>query len=242
VDPVSLQHSDVIDPESLDGVAADVFPDYLRRELEAGERSFVLLPLFFGQSRALTSFIPDQKSLLEDEFGVFELRLASPLYPLPEVDYGLGQILLQQINRACDRLKSTTGHNAERVVLVDHGSPVEAVNRVRHSIAEQLQSQLNLPLDQACMERRPGVEYDFNGELLADWLRRQAVAGVRRVVISMLFLLPGRHAGPGGDVASICQSVVDDYPGLQIEITPLVAQAPQLIDLLERRLHQALEA
>jgi sirohydrochlorin ferrochelatase len=240
VDPVSMQHSDAIDPVELDGMPAEVLPAYLRRELDAGVRRFILLPLFFGVSRALTSYVPEHKAQLEQEFGVFDLELAPVLHPRPDPEFSIAQIVLRQIERARQTVLSNSGQSAQRAVLVDHGTPVERVNKVRREVADWLQPRLDLPLDQACMERREGAEYDFNGELLEDWLRRQAADGVRRVVVSMLFLLPGRHAGPGGDVVEICQSVVDDYPDLQFEITPLVAENEGIVDVLEQRLRQVL--
>ena len=51
------------------------------------------------------------------------------------------------------------------------------------------------------MERREGAEYDFNEPQL-----ESAVVGKGEavpVVVALLFLQPGRHAGPGGDVKSI---------------------------------------
>jgi hypothetical protein len=51
------------------------------------------------------------------------------------------------------------------------------------------------------MERRPGPAYAFNEPLLERLLRAPFDAGL--VVVGMLFLSPGRHAGQG-DVAAIC--------------------------------------
>ena len=91
------------------------------------------------------------------------------------------------------------------------------------------------------MERREGAKYDFNGDLLEHWLIKQAQQGVRCVVVSMLFLLPGRHAGTGGDIAEICTGVQAQYPDLKIAITPLVGESSGLVDLLQHRLNAALQ-
>ena len=56
--PVSLQHSDSVPPEQLDGTPAQTLERFLRIRLGEGQREFLLLPLFFGMSRALTSAVP----------------------------------------------------------------------------------------------------------------------------------------------------------------------------------------
>ncbi len=232
VDAVSLQHADAIDTADLDGQPAQVLLHYLRQKLQAGQRDFVIVPLFFGVSRALTSFVPEQKTVLEHEFGTFQLDLAEVLYPMPEGDAGLVEIVLDNI----DRCRTDQAPTAQRVVLVDHGSPVKKVNDVRQSIAQALQARLDLPLEQACMERRPGSEYDFNGELLEDWLHQQAKAGINSVIVAMLFLLPGRHAGAQGDVEQIIERVMAAHPGFTVTLTRLVGENPKLVDLLCQRL------
>ena len=232
VDAVSLHHANAIDPAELDGRPAEVLLHYLYQHLQAEQREFVILPLFFGLSRALTSFVPEQQALLEHEFGPFRLDLAEVLYPMPEGDAGLVDIVFDNI-QSCRADRAAT---ARRAVLVDHGSPVKKVSDVRQSIARALQAQLDLPLDQACMERRPGSEYDFNGELLADWLHRQAEDGVQDVVVAMLFLLPGRHAGAEGDIEQIIRRVMEAHPGFNVTLTRLVGENEKLVDLLHQRL------
>ena len=59
------------------------------------------------------------------------------------------------------------------------------------------------------MERRPDPKYDFNDPLLENLLEKWMDAGVKEVILSQFFLLPGRHAGPGGDLAQICQPFID---------------------------------
>ena len=83
------------------------------------------------------------------------------------------------------------------VLLCDHGSPIKEVTRCRDQLAAALRRKLGLTAAElvACsMERREGAEYAFNEPLLQDALTRTR----GDVVILMLFLLPGRHAGPDG--------------------------------------------
>jgi len=231
---VSLQHADAIEPEQLNNIPASTFYSFLQQQLKQGNREFVVLPLFFGLSRALTSFIPEQVALLEEEFGAFSLKLADVIFPLPEGEERLAKILHD------NTLASSNNKNRvkENIVLVDHGSPVEKITEVRKQVALKLNSLLDdhVQVDQACMERRAGREYDFNGHLLEDYLKEQAAKGNHSIIVAMLFFLPGRHAGECGDIQEICDNVISDYPQLQITITPLISEHEDLIAILHDRL------
>lgn len=243
VHPVSLQHSDKIDPARLNNEVAQVLYDFLDERLLHGVREFVALPLFFGESRALTSFIPDQLRKLKVIHGEFCFRLGQTLYPLPEGDTDLVRILHDHILQTARRHRVDVGH----VVLVEHGSPSPQVNEVRRHLAERLRWTLALDgnrvsVGQAVMERREGKEYDFNGDLLKYWLQARAQAGATNIIVAMLFSLPGRHAGKEGDIARICKAVTSCYSGLEILITPLVGEHPVLVDILESRLNAVLKS
>lgn len=241
--PVSLQHASAIPAEALGGTKAIIFVDFLRQKLTEGERVFRVLPLFFGNSRALTGFIPEQQALLVVEFGVFELTIADVLYPLPIGDARLAEIVYANIQQ-------TAQNNAlplQNIVLVDHGSPLPQVTQVRKGVTEAVQAKLNyvsnvsdsasdIELAQTAMERRVGRKYDFNGILLEDWLIDKAKQGEQSAIVALLFLLPGRHAGEEGDIVTICASVMQHYPDFTIAISPLVGEHAILLDILHERL------
>jgi len=130
------------------------------------------------------------------------------------------------------------------VALVDHGSPVAVVTAVRNELAQQLAGLLGsrvAAVAPASMERRAGPEYDFVKPLLADLLATRPW-NTGRVIVAMQFLLPGRHAGPAGDVAEICRAAEAASPGLRTVMTKLVAEHPLLIDLLADRWRAAVSA
>lgn len=240
IHPVSLQHADRVAAAALDGRPAQVLAPALRALLDAGEREFVVLPLFFGRSRALTSFIPQQAAELASEFGPFELRQAEVLVPLPQGEPRLAQILADHV-AACSRALAT---QATRVVVVDHGSPLPEVTAVRARVTMDLRGHLpaGVAIGQAVMERRQGSEYDFNGQLLGELLDSCADPGRdTAVVLAMMFLSPGRHAGAGGDIEQICAEAMARHPRLQVAISPLVGEHPLLLDILHDRLRAALE-
>lgn len=234
IHPVSLQHADRIEPVQLDGLPAQVFPSFMAQQLGAGEREFILLPLFFGNSKALTKFVPDEVETLNQQFGDFKLEIAQVVYPLPEGEPLLSEIIYDHIARTAEK-----SHLPLRnIVLVDHGSPVPRVTEVRKHLANSVQKRLpaDVILEQAVMERREGPEYDFNGQLLENWLLDKAAAGESSALVIMMFFLPGRHAGEHGDVVEICNRVKQAYPDFTIEMSPLISQHTRFLNLLENRL------
>ena len=89
------------------------------------------------------------------------------------------------------------------------------------------------------MERREGEQYDFNGVLLESWLRKKAQSGEKSAVVILLFFLPGRHAGTGGDIVEICEGIMQEYPDFKIAISPLISEHELLMPILHSRLLSA---
>lgn len=82
------------------------------------------------------------------------------------------------------------------------------------------------------MERRDGSEYDFNEPLLERLVGAIPPFDMGEVIVAMAFCLPGRHAGPGGDVAEILATARERNPGLHTLTTPLLATQPLVLELL----------
>lgn len=238
IQPVSLAHSDQVPSDRLDGSPAATLEPWLRSRLLAGGGRFLILPLFFGLSAALTEGIPALATRLEAELGPFALDLAPPLCPLPQGEPRLTAILL-------DRLATTareTGQEPRRLIMVDHGSPSPQVNATRRWLAADLKARLSggVRLEEAAMERRPGAQYDFNGDLLIEVLRRLGREDAKTPVFVLpVFLFAGRHAGPGGDLAEIRATVQAECPDLAIHLAGLVGDHPGLIDILASRYREA---
>ena len=240
---VSLKHSDRISADDvknkLDGIKARVFTEFMTEQLIADKREFILIPLFFGKSRALTSFVPDEKTNLEKQFGAFKLNMTDVLYPLPEGETALIEILYEHAILAA---KGNTNEALKNLVLVDHGSPIPTVTAVRQHMASSLNAKLpvDVNIHQAAMERRQGKEYDFNGELLEDYLSRLAESGETQATVLLQFLLAGTHAGPNGDIVQICNAVMAGHPNFKVSISPLISQNEKLLRCLAQRLSQHL--
>jgi len=239
VHPVSLMHADKVSVDALEGCPADTFEPFLRARALAGERRFLILPLFFGPSRALSAFVPEKAEQIGADFGPLSLRIADILCPLPHGEPRLAEILLDNLLHCAKE----TEFLPKRIVLVDHGSPIPAVTTVRRSLAADLRQCLGtgVRVDEAVMERRTGVEYDFNGDLLENLLRQLAEEDRNTpVILSMLFMFAGRHAGPNGDIERIYRTVEREFPGFRVHQGPLVSDHPRLVDILQSRLEAAL--
>ena len=111
------------------------------------------------------------------------------------------------------------------------------------------------------MERRPAAAYDFNEptleRLLDGMAARLCDAGggdgatdarpPAHVIVAMMFMLPGKHAGAGGDVATII-STAEERSGratgggaaLCGAMTPPLAEHPLIEDVLVDRLHEGM--
>ncbi|MBI2513064.1 MAG: cobalamin biosynthesis protein CbiX [Opitutae bacterium] len=227
VEAVSLLHSSGIVAEKLGGVPAEIFEPALGRRLAGGTRDFLVVPLFFGPSRALTEYLPQRVAKLKTRAPDLRVRLAPVLFD--ETDARLAEMLADHVRAAAADLPAPW-----RVALVDHGSPVPEVTAVRDALASRL-AQIFGPAARVtgcCMERRLGAEFDFNGALLGEMLA-QETGGT--VTVAMQFLLPGRHAGADGDVAKICAQAEAANPRLRTRLTPLVAEHPRLIEILADR-------
>ena len=233
VTPVSLLHSTGVSTPALGDVAAEILEPALELRLMQGKMDFLIVPLFFGPSGALTDYMPKRIAHLRESFPDLSVKLAPVLFQ-PDDDR-LARIL-------ADQVRAQLREETRRVAMVDHGSPVRAVAEARDQLAVQLQKLLGpaFTVAAASMERREGVEYDFCEPLLANLLRKPEWSH-GDVIVAMQFLLPGRHAGPSGDVAQICDDAEAASGGkLHVYQTGLVAEHPLLVQILADRWRRGL--
>jgi sirohydrochlorin ferrochelatase len=207
----------------------------LRELLAAGQHDFICLPLFLGPSLAIADYLPQVVNELSGEHPELKVRIASVLAgeDLDAPDPRLAQMLADQI-RALQASPDT------KLALVDHGTPIIEVNRVRNAVAQQLACELGVTVVLPCsMERREGKAYAFNDPLLEKLGSIDDFVG-GRLILAMFFLLPGRHAGEGGDVAKICEGLIAEGTFEEIQNTPLLGEHPMLIEILEDRLREVM--
>lgn len=233
VQPVSVLHSDKVDAAQLDGIRAYNFTSRVRLDLSQGVRKFYVLPLFFGPNRALTDYLPTQFKKNVSGYPDAKLLMAPPLAGREAVpDLRIAEALADRIETSIDKYELST----PAVAVVDHGSPVRSVTDVRDGVTRQLREMagaLYRAVEPSSMERRPEPEYDFNEPLL-DTLLCRPPFDQGDVVVAQMFLLPGRHAGPDGDIHNICREA--EYPGPhRIYRTDLLADHPLILKILEDR-------
>lgn len=230
----SLLHSNRVDAAELGGQPAVVLERQIRGAMAAGERRFGILPFFLGPTGALTRYLPERLAFLREHVGAVEVERAPFLYR------GQGEELACLLE---DRVRETMREarlERPRVALVDHGSPLPEVAAVRNVLAASLRDRLGEQVETvapASMERRDGVEYAFNEPLLEHLLREEGW-NTSTVVVAMLFLSPGRHAGEDGDVAQICAAAQAEHPELRCYRTELLGTHAGIAGILVRRLQQ----
>jgi sirohydrochlorin ferrochelatase len=230
VKAVSLLHSHKISTEALQGIPATIVKRQMREDLAAGHRHFILLPLFLGPSRALSDYLPEVLKELKLESGDFTATIADPLAgeSVSKPDSRLAAML-------ADRVYSVDPEGTMQVALVDHGTPAPEVNTLRNSVAAQISTLLGRPVVAASMERREGPEFAFNEPLLENL---DALPEMHDGVLlaAMFFLLPGRHAGDGGDVSQIGEALVERGAFAQVARTELLGGHPLVLEILADRL------
>jgi len=86
------------------------------------------------------------------------------------------------------------------------------------------------------MERREGDQYSFNEPLLEGLLLKWGQEGSREVVVALFFLLSGRHAGEGGDLAKICENASSLFPQMKIYQTNPLAEHDIVFSILKEKL------
>jgi sirohydrochlorin ferrochelatase len=242
VEPVSLAHSTRVAPEALESVPAELFVEGLDRVLREGAREIVVLPLFIGPSHAIVRHVPALIAERSARYPDARIVLASSL-AMPG-DTRLAQILAENIRA---QLRSGAAENSParpvKIAIVDHGSPSRAVTEVRDTVTERVRALLgDEPVEVAAcsMERRAGPEFEFNEPLLANLLAREGWPDAP-LIVALMFIAPGKHAGPEGDVARIVAQTRGGAMG-GVRFTPVMGTHPLLVEILVDRVNTASRA
>jgi len=172
-----------------------------------------------------------------------EIKVAAPLsgWDVHKPDERLALVLKELIEQCWANAK----RSFKNIVLVDHGSPIEKMAILRNSIAEKVGTLLkdgcvNATVTACSMEKREGDAFSFNDPLLEtipDYLNLEATEDL---LVAMFFLMPGRHAGEGGDVETILSNLCQNQRIRSFCKTDLIASHPMIMDILADRVRSLL--
>lgn len=265
VHPVSLLHSSDIAPNELDGEPARTLEQFLNQQAEQGERDFFIVPLFFGPSRAIDLFLPNILKSIDVRHGALNARVAPVLCPLPEGEPRLVDILeanardaIEQHNlRPSQIMLVDHGSPMPAVTAVRHWLAAGLAQRfagelrVTEAVMERRPDRqydfngtlLEEALEAAAPKTKPTTGEFWTGKLSNEETpvgnNQQGKQGERApadIVLAMQFVSPGRHAGPGGDIGDIVNSVANRQPGLRIVASRLISDHPLFSDILQDRI------
>jgi len=239
VDAVSWKHSDQIPSPELGGKPAWTLRTWVLAQLENGQSEFLFVPFFISAQGAIGSALRADLDSLNDTLvrcgkEGFKARFTAGPGAGPE----LGRFVAARVKAAAGRL----GPSQPAVIVVDHGGPSRISAHLRDAIAREVTELLGPagpPVVAASMESPDGPEFAFNRPLLNETLATPPFDD-GDVIIAPLFLLPGRHAGPGGDLATIARSAESRKPGLRCHFTGLLGSHPGMPALLAESVRGAL--
>ena len=232
--PISLLHSSKVDPQLLDGIKAETMAGFLAGPIAQSSNELRIIPLFFGPSRALTDWLPEKLEQWKSEKDGRTFRILDCLHQPGEtrLAVALEDLCIQAIEN--NKLKKPF------LALVDHGTPVFDVHRVREEVGDQLNKRMAERISgfSTCsMERRDGDKYDFNEPLLENLLAEKKEE-YEEMLVAQLFLSPGRHAGEGGDLDRICSSFADSSTSHRLIRTDLLGTHPSVLEILLERIER----
>ncbi len=247
VHPVSWKHSDRIALSELDGDApGTTLAPFIRAQLARGERQFVFIPFFISAQGAIGSALRSELEALQREHSAtpFEFTFTRGL-----ADAGvIPQIVASRVRETIEAA------SLERppVIVVDHGGPAPKSAALRNQLADDVRALLGIEAASVTAASMEGGEHPHNHPLLAESLAALATAelnsgsspnthGTLNVVVALLFLSPGRHAGAGGDIAQICGAAETAHPTLLCDLTDLVGTHPLAATALVAALRDTLD-
>lgn len=223
VHPVSWKHSDRMPLAALDGdLPGTTLAPFVRSQLARGERHFIFAPFFISAQGAIGSALRSDLEKLQHEHAEtpFTFTFTTGL-----ADAGvIAQIVAARVRETID----VASLDHPPVLVVDHGGPSPASAALRDRLAGEVRALLGSEVVSVTAASMEGGAHAHNHPLLADALVGVSALGPAPtrahtdVAVALLFLSPGRHAGPGGDIAQICGAAEASNPSLCCHLTDLV--------------------
>ncbi|HEY3755040.1 MAG TPA: hypothetical protein VGL42_02710 [Opitutaceae bacterium] len=190
VEAVSWKHSDrAFLPDKS---RAPVLKTWVQGGRAEGVTDFIFIPCFISPEGAIAGSL---RSDLE-ELGI-SYSFTDGLSPAV-----LGLIVAERVRAVIAAQRLTR----PEVIVVDHGGPAPISGRVRNAVAAHAVRELGASVSRvvaASMETPETGDHPHNLPLFGTAL--QSIAA-EAAIVAPLFLAPGRHAGPDGDLERIAKS------------------------------------
>jgi len=245
VHAVSWKHSDRIPVEQLtaDSAASTNAPTpawtlapFVRAMTALGQREFLFVPFFISAQGAIGSALRRDLEKLQTERPQqsFEFSFTAGLAASGVIPEIVAQRILSTLETHA--LPASTP-----VIVVDHGGPSPTSAALRNELAAAVSALLTGKTGPVVAASMEGEEHAHNHPVMADQLATPGF-NAGEVVIAPLFLSPGRHAGPEGDLAQIAHEAEDRLAlrSLRCHFTELVGTHPLAVDTLAHALRDTL--
>jgi sirohydrochlorin ferrochelatase len=231
VHAVSWKHSNRIRPDLLEGQPAWTLTPWVSAQVDRGEHDLVFIPFFVSAQGAIGSALRLDLEQLQSALGGFRFAFTAGLAAHGTL-----------VRIVVDRIRATIAAaqlQQPPVIVVDHGGPSAASAALRDAVAADVARELRAEIGALTAASLEGEGYTHNRPLFVDAL---ASPGFDRgdVVVAPLFLAPGRHAGPKGDLAEIVAEAEDRSAPLRCHFTALVGNHPLVLDVLADALSSTL--
>ncbi|KDO33283.1 hypothetical protein SPRG_19399 [Saprolegnia parasitica CBS 223.65] len=241
--PSSCVLSNTIPIQQLDDVPAVLLQDAVAgvvADPSTAATKFVVLPVFIGNSDALTDFIPS----IVSAFTGHRFTIARCLVDISKPsENGIAKILASKVRGAIADHRGVFEKKDIRVIVVDRGTTNHEVHLSRDLIGSQLTKLLGGAVEKvhtASMERVDEPQYDFNEPLLSHAFETYKISS-GLVVLALLFLTSGRHAVPGGDIEHVVAATKAAHPNLEVAVTAPIGSHPILTNMLMDRYFESVK-
>jgi hypothetical protein len=231
--PMGLLHSNKIDKSMLNGKSGETIGTFLSSEKAQDQSNLLILPFFLGPSLGVTDFLVEKLNIWKNEKSGRSFHVLTCLHSYNDMKLAVA------LSNETIRVIEDEGLDCPHLALVDHGTPIIKVNQVREDVGKSLEEMMGAKVSDfttCSMERREGDEYKFNEPLLESVLDEWGNAGVKEIVVSLLFLLSGRHAGKGGDIENIFEKAKCKFPGMKIASTRPLGENSIIYKILKDKL------
>lgn len=117
------------------------------------------------------------------------------------------------------------------VIVIDHGSKRDAANDMLFDVVAQYKAVTGARIVEA-------AHMELAEPTLSDAVRACIGRGATQIVVHPYFLAPGRHST--GDIPAMVAEMARAHPAVSFHVTAPLGIAPQLAEVMQQRILEAL--